>query len=164
MACCLWAITRKYNIGNNLIHVIRTSYTSAVLINGNVGEWFRTREDDVRCVGRTRRNGQYSKTSDSKLRFADDTDDLAGSDNERANLIERLDKTSTVYGSGMETNDETTQLMTNVIKGIHPEIKASDQKIQTVTNCKYLGPILFRYTIHMPIWNDQNISLRYKVR
>ena len=34
-----------YNICNNLIHVIQRLYeraTSAVFINGNIGEWFHT--------------------------------------------------------------------------------------------------------------------------
>ena len=41
----LWTITRQYNIGNNLIHVIQRLYeraTSAVFINGNIGDWFHT--------------------------------------------------------------------------------------------------------------------------
>ena len=71
--------------------------------------------------------------------------------------------------------------MTNNINGIHKEIKASGQKLQTVTNFKYLGAITSNagskaeflsrtaqctttMTILKPIWNDQNITLRYKVR
>ena len=41
----LWTIMRQYNIGNNLIHVIQRLYeraTSAVFINGNIGDWFHT--------------------------------------------------------------------------------------------------------------------------
>ena len=41
----LWAIMKKYNIGTNLIQVIKNLYnevTSAVLFNGSIGDWFRT--------------------------------------------------------------------------------------------------------------------------
>ena len=41
----LWATMRKYNIGVNLVRVIEhlsDKATSAVLMNGNLGEWFRT--------------------------------------------------------------------------------------------------------------------------
>ncbi len=42
----------------------------------------------------------------------------------------------------MEINVEKTKLMTNNINGIHKEIKASGQKLQTVTNFKYMGAII----------------------
>ena len=42
----------------------------------------------------------------TNLRFADDIDGLAGEDEEQANLVERLDKASTVYG--MEITAEKT--------------------------------------------------------
>ena len=71
--------------------------------------------------------------------------------------------------------------MTNNINGIHKEIKASDNKLQTVTNFKYLGAIISdagskaeilsriaqcttAMTRLKPIWNDQNITLISKVR
>ena len=81
----------------------------------------------------------------------------------------------------MEINAEKTKLMTNNINGIHTEIKASDHKLQTVTNFKYLGAIISdagskaeilsriaqcttTMTRLKPVWNDQNITLRSKVR
>ena len=39
----LWATMKKYNISTNLIKVIKNLYnkaTSAVLLNGNIGDWF----------------------------------------------------------------------------------------------------------------------------
>ena len=59
------------------------------------------------------------------LRFADDIDGLAGSEQELAQLVERIDKTSKAYGN--EINAEK-KLMTNNINGIHKEINASGQK------------------------------------
>ena len=115
----------------------------------------------------------------TSLRFADDIDGLAGSEKELAQLVERIDKTSKAYG--MEINAEKTKLMTNNINGIHTKIKASDHKLQTVTNFKYLGAIISdagskaemlsriaqcttTLTRLKPIWNNQNITLRSKVR
>ena len=96
--------------------------TSAVFINGNIGEWFHTtvgvcqrcilsptlfniflerimsdvleeHEGTVSIAGRTITN----------LRFADDIDGLTGSEQELA-LVERIDQTSKAYG--MEINAE----------------------------------------------------------
>ena len=121
----LWTIMRQYNIGNNLIHVIQRLYehaTSAVFINGNTGNWFHTtvgvrqgcilyhtlfniflerrsdvleeHEGTISIAGRTITN----------LQFADDIDVLAGSEQELAQLVERIDQTSQAYG--MEINAE----------------------------------------------------------
>ena len=45
------------------------------------------------------------------LRFAVNIDELAGEEEELANLVERLDKAFTAYG--MEISAEKTRLMTN---------------------------------------------------
>ena len=55
----------------------------------------------------------------TNLRFADDTDGLAGEEEELANLVERLDKASTAYG--MEISAEKTKLMTNNTSGINTD-------------------------------------------
>ncbi|WP_293682112.1 reverse transcriptase family protein, partial [Thiolapillus sp.] len=49
----LWATMKKYNISTNLIQVIKNLYskaTSAVLINGSIGDWFRTQLESDRDV------------------------------------------------------------------------------------------------------------------
>ncbi|WP_419624565.1 RNA-directed DNA polymerase, partial [Thiolapillus sp.] len=116
----LWATMKKYDISTNFIQVIKNLYneaTSAVLFNSSIGDWFRTtvgarrgcllpptlfdiflerimtdaledHEGTVSIGGRT----------SSNLHFADDIDDLAGEEEELANLVERLDKASTEYG------------------------------------------------------------------
>ena len=73
----------------------------------------------------------------SNLRFADDIDDLAGEEEEVANLVERLDKASTAYG--MEISTEKTELMTKNTSGINTEIKVNRQKLETVTSLEYVG-------------------------
>ena len=54
----------------------------------------------------------------TKLRVADDTDDLAGEEEELAKLVERLDK-----AHGMEISAEKTKLITNDTRGINTEKK-----------------------------------------
>eukprot|EP00745_Piridium_sociabile_P029601 TRINITY_DN4881_c1_g1_i1.p1 TRINITY_DN4881_c1_g1~~TRINITY_DN4881_c1_g1_i1.p1 ORF type:complete len:855 (-),score=217.58 TRINITY_DN4881_c1_g1_i1:120-2594(-) len=197
----LWATMRKYNIGRNLVRVIEELYgraTSAVLYKGSLGEWFRTTvgvrqgcplsptlfniflerlmadalEDHLGTVsigGRTITN----------LRFADDIDGLAGKEEELAELVERLDRTSASYG--MEISAEKTKLMTNNTNGIKKEIKANGQKLETVNSFKYLGATVTdegskpevlskiaqastALSRLKTIWDDNNISLSSKVR
>ena len=112
----------------------------------------------------------------TNLRFADDIDGLAGVEEELAKLVECLDKASTTYG--METSAEKTKLVTNNTSGINTEI---GQKLETVTNFKYLGSIITdegskteilsriaqttaALTRLKPVWNDRSISLSSKIR
>ena len=145
----------EYNISTNLIRVIRNLYgkaTSAVLLNSSTGDWFRTtvgvrqgcllsptlfniflerimtvalddHEGTVNIGGRTITN----------LRFADDIDGLAGEEEELAKLNECLDTE--------EISAEKTKLMTNNTSGINTEITVNGQKLETVTNFKYLGSV-----------------------
>ena len=126
-------------------------------------------EGTVRIGGRTITN----------LRFADDIDGLAGEEEELANLVEYLDKASTVYG--MEISAEKTKLMTNNTSGINTEIKVYGQKLETATSFKYLGSVISdegskpeilsriaqttaALTRLKPVWNDRSISLSSKIR
>ena len=72
--------------------------------------------------------------------FADDINGFAGEKKELAKLVECLDKASTAYG--MEISAEKTKLITNNTKGINTENKVNGQKLQTVTNFKYLGSVM----------------------
>ena len=56
----------------------------------------------------------------------------------------------------MEISAEKTKLMTNNTSGINTEIKVNGQKLETVTNFKYL-------TRWKPVWNDMSISLSSKI-
>ena len=132
---------------------------SAILFNGTVGNWFRTtigvrqgcllsptlfsiclerimtdaledHEGTINIGGRTITN----------LRFAEDTDGLAGEEEELARLVEHLDKASTAYG--MEIGAEKTKLMTNNTNGFNTEIKVNGQKLETATSFKYLGSVI----------------------
>ena len=74
------------------------------------------------------------------LRFAVNIDDLAGEEEELANLVELLDKASTAYA--IEISAKKTKLMTNNTSGINTEIKVNGQKLETVTSFKYLGSVI----------------------
>ena len=110
----------------------------------------------------------------TNLRFADDIDGLAGSEEELISLVDHLDMTSQAYG--MEISAETTKVMTNNPQGIKKEIKVKGQKLATVNNFKYLGAIvtdegskpevlarIAQTTAALAklktIWRDRNISL-----
>ena len=156
----LWATMRKYNISANLVRTIEQLYdkaTSAVQMNGSIGEWFRTTVG-VRqgCLlsptlfniflerimsdaleehdGKVSTGGRYI----TNLRFADDIDALA--EEEQESLVESLDKTCTRYK--MEISAEKTKLMTNSANGIQREIKVKGQVLGTITSFKYLGAVV----------------------
>ena len=112
-------------------------------------------------------------------RFADDIDGLAGSELELANLVERLDKTSTAYG--MQISAEKTKLMTMNTDGISSNIRVNGEKLETVQSFNYLGAIVtdersmpeIRSRIAQTIaaltklkiiWDDKNIDLSSKIR
>ena len=84
-------------------------------------------EDTVSTGGRTITN----------LRFADDSDDLAGEGEELAKLVERLDKAPTAYGNSAEK----IKLTTYNTSGINTDIKVNGQKLETVTSFKYLDSV-----------------------
>ena len=153
---------RLYNINANLIQVIENLYnkaTSAVYLNGDIGDWFRTtvgvrqgyllsptlfniflerimtdvlenHQGTVSIGGRTITN----------LRFADDIDDLAGKEEELASLVDRLDKTSATFG--MKISAEKTKLMTNNANGISIDNRVHGEKLDEVDSFKYLGAVV----------------------
>jgi hypothetical protein len=115
----------------------------------------------------------------TNLRFADDIDGLAGSQDELASLVEHLDEAATAFG--MEISAEKTKTMTNSPQGITSEIKVSGTKLENVKSFKYLGSIIsdegskpemlarIAQTTAVlaklnPIWSDKKISLRSKIR
>ncbi|KAI0211094.1 hypothetical protein LSAT2_004088 [Lamellibrachia satsuma] len=112
----------------------------------------------------------------TNLRFADDTVGLAGDEQELANLVELLEKTSTSYG--MEISAEKTKLMTNNTEDISTEVKVNGQRLETVTSFRYLGSIITdegsklariaqttaALTRLKPLWNDRNTTISSKIK
>jgi len=155
----LWATMRKYNINPNLIKTIQCLYnsaTSAMLLNGKIGNWFRTtigvrqgcllsptlfnlflelimmealenHESTVSIGGRTI----------TDLRFADDIDGLAGTEEELRELIKRINETSMKFG--MEISTDKTKVMTNNPQGFTQGIFIQDKELKQVRQFKYLG-------------------------
>ena len=196
----LWATMRKYNINAQLIKSIESLYsnaTSAVFQNNDIGEWFKTTigvrqgcllsptlfniflerimsdalEDHTSTVS-------VGGRSISNLRFADDIDGLAGSEEELNELTRRLNQSSCAYG--MEISAEKTKLMTNS-KNTTSDISINGHKLEYVDKFKYLGAIVseegsrpeilarIAQTIAAltklgPIWKDRNISISSKIR
>ena len=158
----LWATMRKYNISANQVCNIEQLYdkaTSAVQMNGSIGEWFRTTVgvrqgcllsptlfniflERIMSDALEEHDGKVSigGRNMTNLRFADDIDALAEEEQELEALVESLDKTCTRYK--MEISAEKTKLMTNSANGIQREIKVKGQKLGTVTSFKYLGAIV----------------------
>ena len=81
----------------------------------------------------------------------------------------------------MEVSAERTKLMTNNTSGINTVIKVNGQKLETVTNFKYLSSVItdegFKpkilsriaqtttaLTRLKPVWIDKSISLSSKIR
>ena len=158
----LWATMRKYNISANLVRTIEQLYdkaTSAVQMNGSIGEWFRTTVgvrqgcllsptlfniflERIMSDALEEHDGKVSigGRNITNLRFADDIDALAEEEQELEALVESLDKTCTRYK--MEISAEKTKLMTNSANGIQREINVNGQKLGTVTSFKYLGAVV----------------------
>ena len=158
----LWATMRKYSISANLVRTIEQLYdkaTSAVQMNGSIGEWFRTTVgvrqgcllsptlfniflERIMSDALEEHDGKVSigGRNITTLRFADDIDALAEEEQELEALVESLYKTCTRYK--MEISVEKTKLMTTSANGIQREIKVKGQKLGTVTSFKYLGAVV----------------------
>ena len=192
---------RHFNINANLIRMIQNLYdkaTSAVYLNNSIGDWFRTTVgvrqgcvlspilcniflERIMTAALNDHEGTASigARSITNLRFADDIDGLAGREEELADLVERLDKTSTAFG--MQINAEKTKLMTNNTNGFSTDIRVNGEKLDCVNRFKYLGAIIAdegskpeiltriaqataALTKLKTIWNDRNIALSSKIR
>ncbi len=116
----------------------------------------------------------------SMLRFADDIDSLAGSEQELKFLINALHQTSTIF-FGMKISAEKTKMMTDSTAGITDDEKVNNHSLGTVTCFKYLGAIvsdegskpeglsrIVQTPVAMaklrPIWRDKNITTGPKVK
>ena len=195
----LWSTMRLYNINTNLINAIQNLYdkaTSAVCCNGSTGGWFSTTVGVRQCclllhtlfnifleriMADTLKDHKSTVSigdrTISNVRIADDIDGLAGSELELANLVERLDETSTAYG--MQVSAEKTKVMTINTNDISCNIRINGEKLETVQSFKYLGAIVtdegsmpeihsrIAQTIAAPtklkiIWDNKNIDLSSK--
>ena len=197
----LWATMKLYSINANLINTIKNLYdkaSSAVYLNNSVGEWFRTtvgvRQGCLlspilfnifleRIMEEALENHAGSVSVGGRtitnLRFADDIDGLAGSEEELRNLVKNLDKKC--KEAGMEISAEKTKIMTSRKEGMSSEILVNGNKLELVKSFKYLGATISEegskkevvcriaqaiaaLTKLSTIWKDKNISLSIKIR
>ena len=151
----LWATMRKYNISANLVRTIEQLYdkaTSAVQMNGSIGEWFRTTVgvrqgcllsptlfniflERIMSDALEEHDGKVSigGRNITNLRFADDIDALAEEEQELEALVESLDKTCTRYK--MEISAEKTKLMTKAFDRVwHAALWATMRKYNISAN------------------------------
>ena len=120
------------------VHTIRQLYdkaTSAVQMNGSMGEWFRTTVgvrqgcllsptlfniflERIMFDALEKYDGKVSigDRNITNLRFPDDIDAVAEEEQKKEALVQSLDKTCTRYK--MEISAKKTKLMTNSANGI----------------------------------------------
>ena len=144
------------------IKVIESLYSkasSAVYLNGSIGEWFRTTVGLRRgCLlsptffnifleiimtdarEQHERTGSIGGRTITNLCFADDIDGLAGKEQQLAELVESLDKTSAAFG--MEISAEKTKQMTNNSNGVSTDCRVRGEKLEAVRKFKYLGSVV----------------------
>ena len=157
-----WGTMNHYNINAYTIRVMRNLYnqtSGAVYLNGDIGERFKTRvavrqgcllsptlfnisSERIMTDALEEHQGTVSISSRTftNLRFADDIDGLAGSQQELENLARHLDRSSAVYG--MEIGANKRKLITNSNNGIQCDINANGEKLETVKKFKYLGAMV----------------------
>ena len=73
----------------------------------------------------------------TNLRFADDIDGLAGSEEELKNLVKNLDEKC--KAAGMEISAEKTKIMKIKKEGIFSDISVNGNTLEEVKAFKYLG-------------------------
>ena len=172
----LWTKIRKYNISANLVRTIEQLYdkaTSAVQMNGSIGEWVRTSRSKARMSSVTH-PPQFFSNGSCLMPWK--------------NMMEGSQRRQKYYQSAealaeykMKISAEKTKLVTNSANGIQREIKVKRQKLSTVTSFKYLGAVVSddgskpeflsriaqataALTKLKPIWKDNNISIGSKVK
>ena len=197
----LWASMRKYKINTCIIRAIENLYDkaqNAVLFNGSAGEWFRNivgvRQgcllsptlfniflERITCEALDDHEGSVSigRRLITNFRFAVDIVVNAEEEEEAGVLINRLDRTTTMYK--MEIGPDKTKVMTNNPNGFQREIKIKGQSLEEVENFKYLGVIISNEGSKSEIlsriaqttaalsrlklkWRDKIISLASKVK
>ena len=153
---------RKYNINASIIRAIENLYDkaqSAVLFNGNTGEWFRTTvevrqgcllsptlfnifPERIMCEALGDHEGSVSIGGRliTNFRFADDIVVNAEEEEEAGLLVDRRDTTTTRYK--MELGPNKTKVMTNSPNSFQRENKIKGQRLEEVENVKYLGAII----------------------
>ena len=158
----LWHVMRSFGMEEGLIQIIQALYknaTSAVLLNSDIGEYFKTtvgvRQGCLlspvlfnlfleKIMRETLHNFKSTVSIGgrtlSNLRFADDIDLMGGSNKELQELTTRLTQRSGAYG--MEVSSEKSKVMKNSSNTTPVQIFMNGQELEEVSTFKYLGATL----------------------
>jgi len=200
----LWLIMRKYKISSTITKTIKSLYEHAkslVLIGDTPSKWFLSKVG-VRqgCVlspylfnlflefimtealesfdGNIKVGGRMV----SNLRFADDIDLIAATEDELRDLTQRLDNTSTKYG--MEISAEKSKILITAKEDLKLKqpITVVNQALEQVDTFKYLGSQISNDLYSLSdvksrigiatsamtklntIWKNKSISIKTKLR
>ena len=157
----LWTTMRQYNMGSQLIDIIKQLYINAesvVCMEGRFGEWFHVRcgvrqgcllsptlfnifLERIMTEALENHTGTISigRQNMTNLHFADDIDGLAGTEDELRQLPKHLEDTS--QSDGMLINASKTKVMSNTTDGLIDEITINGQTLDEVESFKYLRSI-----------------------
>ena len=158
----LWHVLRSFGIEEGLVQLIQALYNSAcsaVLINNQVGDYFRTTVGvrqgcllspilfNLYLENIMREALEDFHTTISvggrpicNLRFADDIDLLGGSNEELQELTDRLVDRADAYG--MEVSSEKSKAMLNSSTSTTVTITMNGEELEQVESFKYLGSTL----------------------
>lgn len=158
----LWQVLRRFGIEEGLVSTIQALYSSAssaVLLNCEIGEYFRTTVGVrqgcllspalfnlfLENIMREALHDFQSTISMggrvvSNLRFADDIDLMGGSNQELQDLTSRLVERAGAYG--MEVSSEKSKVMVNSANNTNAQISMNGQQLEEVAAFKYLGATL----------------------
>ena len=158
----LWHGLRSFGIEEGRVQIMKSLYSSAssaVLLNNNVSNCFRTTTVGVRqgCLlspilfnlylENMRETLHNFKSTIfiggriiSNLRFADDIDLMGGNNDELQELTDRLSNSAREYG--MEISSEKSKVMVNSGGNTTVQISMNGQQLEEVMAFKYLGATL----------------------
>ena len=158
----LWHVIKNYNMESGLVQMIQALYnnaTSAVLLNNQTGEFFRTTVG-VRqgcLLSPTLFNLFLEKIMQEtlhdhvttisiggrpvcNLRFADDINLMDGSSSELQELTTKLSERASAYG--MEISTTKSKVMVNSVRDASVNITMNGEQLEEVSYFKYLGATL----------------------
>ena len=158
----LWKVLRDFNVDGRLVELIQALYensSSAVLLNNQQGEFFRTtvgvRQGCLlspvlfniyleKIMQETLSNHLTSISIGGRpicnLRFADDIDLMAGSNEELQDLTNRLTESANAFG--MEVSSEKSKVLVNSRNNASADISMNGEQLEVVNSFKYLGATL----------------------
>ena len=198
----LWRVMRNYGIPEELVELLEDLYSktiSAVRVDGELTEWFRVNVGVRQGCGlspylfnlileammnialdNTEIGVRISGVIINNLRFADDIDLMAESEDKLQELTTRVHESSKRFG--LKINGEKTKTMTIGKKKEKINIRLGGEELEQVKEFVYLGGVItedaettkdIRKRIGLAsamfgklrkLWRSSNISIRTKIK